>query len=53
MATRIVIGMLVGATLGVLAGSAMLQVAASPSLALQANKPSPILEIAPIRSWDI
>ena len=53
MATRIVMGVIVGATLGVLAGSAALKLAASPSLAMQASKSSPVLEIAPTRSWDI
>jgi galactitol-specific phosphotransferase system IIC component len=53
MATRIVMGVIIGATLGILAGSAALQLAATPTLAMQANKSSPVLELAPIRSWDI
>jgi hypothetical protein len=50
---KIVMGVIVGATLGVLAGAATLKLAASPSLMMQANKSSPVLDIAPIRSWDI
>jgi hypothetical protein len=49
---HIVIGLVVGSVLGILAGSAAVQLVAPPTITVQANK-SPALTIPATRYFDI